>query len=270
MLIKRMLTYERPKLAACDPCRHAKVACDHERPVCTRCRDGRISKCTYRDRPFKRARTQIIQQQSALNKSCTDTLLGSNYTTSVKYSNPGYLGSSSATTIFNHIPPENNPETDAMEVPRVAVVDSDVSRSSELLKQAYESGSSCARLLEAWITKGVNFALAGPFTSQCTKTAEYVLTNDNLVKTKALRVSSALFSRSALPLNAEATSTIEDFASSFCLENAVWETLGLFYTAVSRAAVDAPTIRSPRLQSIRNSNSSAAVVPEVRQVSQSS
>lgn len=41
--------------AACDPCRKAKLACGHERPVCARCRHSKkASACVYRASPFKR------------------------------------------------------------------------------------------------------------------------------------------------------------------------------------------------------------------------
>jgi hypothetical protein len=43
------------RLAACDPCRRSKLACDHEQPVCSRCQSrGKASACVYRDSPFKR------------------------------------------------------------------------------------------------------------------------------------------------------------------------------------------------------------------------
>lgn len=43
--------------AACDPCRKAKLACGHERPVCARCSERKASTCVYRASPFKRIRT---------------------------------------------------------------------------------------------------------------------------------------------------------------------------------------------------------------------
>jgi hypothetical protein len=40
---------------ACDPCRQAKLACGHERPVCARCRNReKDAACVYRTAPFKR------------------------------------------------------------------------------------------------------------------------------------------------------------------------------------------------------------------------
>lgn len=46
------------RLAACEPCRKSKLACDHQQPVCNRCRDGnRPGLCIYRSAPFKRRKT---------------------------------------------------------------------------------------------------------------------------------------------------------------------------------------------------------------------
>lgn len=64
------------RLAACDPCRSRKVACDHTRPVCNRCRRrASSSECVYsepdpRTRPLKGPRRQVpnmspVQQASS-------------------------------------------------------------------------------------------------------------------------------------------------------------------------------------------------------------
>ena len=43
------------RLPACDPCRSTKSACDHTKPVCSRCRErDQAACCTYRDAPFQR------------------------------------------------------------------------------------------------------------------------------------------------------------------------------------------------------------------------
>lgn len=49
------------RLAACDPCRYSRLACDHSKPVCSRCRDrNQAANCAYRERPFKKRRNQRI------------------------------------------------------------------------------------------------------------------------------------------------------------------------------------------------------------------
>lgn len=233
-----------PRLAACDPCRSAKIACDHGRPVCSGCQAAeRESRCTYRERPFKRARTAWTQRQSTLSPSSTNAPSGTTQMPSANYPNPGYLGSSSSTTIFNHLLPDNDHERDDREPLRAPVANVHVLRGANLIQQAYSSMdvSSCRRLVEAWIAKGVNLALAGSFTNQCTQTADGILSSMVAVTAEAREVSRDLFNLSACPLTTVVTGTVEDFASHFCHDNARWETLGLFFTAVSRAAVDIAT-----------------------------
>lgn len=46
----------RTRVASCEPCRLSKLACDHRRPICSRCVSREISnRCFYRKNPFKRA-----------------------------------------------------------------------------------------------------------------------------------------------------------------------------------------------------------------------
>lgn len=48
--------------AACEPCRKAKVACDHMLP-CNRCEtSGKGESCTYRTRPFKRKHQEMTSR----------------------------------------------------------------------------------------------------------------------------------------------------------------------------------------------------------------
>jgi len=43
------------KQQACEPCRKAKIACDHGLPVCERCRRRKVpGKCVYVDAPLTR------------------------------------------------------------------------------------------------------------------------------------------------------------------------------------------------------------------------
>lgn len=65
----------RTRLAACEPCRKAKLACDHTQPVCARCRSGnRPRSCIYRAAPFKRKTRansgQSSQQYAGLSVLC--------------------------------------------------------------------------------------------------------------------------------------------------------------------------------------------------------
>ncbi|CAK3812188.1 transcription factor C6 like [Lecanosticta acicola] len=46
------------KAASCEPCRKGKIRCDHQRPVCGRCkRRGLVTRCFYHPAPLTRPRT---------------------------------------------------------------------------------------------------------------------------------------------------------------------------------------------------------------------
>ncbi|KAJ5674146.1 hypothetical protein N7462_009585 [Penicillium macrosclerotiorum] len=85
------------RLAACEACRKAKLACDHQQPVCSRCRNTK-GVCIYRTAPFKRRRVDKPSLPSPDPPSAFEPRRN-------PYPNPGYLGSSSHAAIFKHITP---------------------------------------------------------------------------------------------------------------------------------------------------------------------
>lgn len=90
----------------------------------------------------------------------------------------------------------------------------------------------------------MNLALAGPFTNQCAQTIECLLSPVVKGTGLAAEVSRTLFLNSYSPLNTATTGSIEEFSERFCHANARWETLGLFFTAASRAAIDLASFES--------------------------
>jgi hypothetical protein len=101
---------------------------------------------------------------------------------------------------------------------------------------------SCSALITHWLNTGVNLALAGAFTAACT---------DNAVKTVGRGISPAaqicrdLFTNSARPISAGPGSALEAYCDNFCgVGNVRWETVGIFFVALSRAGNDAQTFDS--------------------------
>ncbi|KAF2138152.1 uncharacterized protein K452DRAFT_235039 [Aplosporella prunicola CBS 121167] len=214
-----------PKLAACDPCRLSKLACDHSRPVCSRCRDrDKAAACCYRSRPFKKRRVPPHEPRE----------LGFNLTPSTytpkHYPNPLYQGSSSHTTLFNHLSSESS-QKDDQTLHKTLVDDEKVSHGASLIRRfrCPPNVLSWIPIVEEWVSKGVNLALADSFTEQCAQSVRLVLEAEDL------EISTKLFFNSCSPLTA---TTSEEFCAKFCGDNARWETLGLFFTAVSRACLD--------------------------------
>lgn len=103
------------RLAACDTCRARKVACDHTRPVCNRCRrKGRGSDCVYSEpeprpsasRPPRRApsasslpRGEVVESGSGDGPTSTAQQLS--WSASSKSAQErGYLGATSYSAVF--------------------------------------------------------------------------------------------------------------------------------------------------------------------------
>lgn len=89
-----------------------------------------------------------------------------------------------------------------------------------------------------WLAKGANLALAEPFVAQCAESAGQLFTlhDENWHLVFARR----LLQNSAMPLRFNADSNLSGFSAQFLDHNARWETLGIFFAAVSRATIDIP------------------------------
>lgn len=56
---------EHRKLFSCEPCRRAKLKCDHNSPICGRCaRRGKQSECMYHPAPLTKPRTGLGPQRT--------------------------------------------------------------------------------------------------------------------------------------------------------------------------------------------------------------
>lgn len=87
-----------------------------------------------------------------------------------------------------------------------------------------------------WLAKGANLALAEPFVAQCTQSVSQLFTyhDENWHLVYARR----LLHNSAQPLQFDETSDLASFSAQFLDHNSRWETLGIFFAAVTRATID--------------------------------
>ena len=254
------------KLPACDPCRASKLACDHVRPVCSRCHDKEMDNaCVYRLAPFKKNKkfgSSTKETRSApatrSNYSSRDTETlsppDSNVPISVpgllskphRYPNPGYLGSSSHTTFFGQLPlPITNTgsvfdgQSERGTLPDTVVNEAQVAHGAELIEQLHRfvHVPVCASLVKRWLATGANLPLAGDLVETCSSSAETILAAEDGQPRDSHQTSKGLFSHSYRPLQASSDTTSDEFCAQFSNENSRWETLGLFLVAVARAAL---------------------------------
>ncbi|KAF2149359.1 hypothetical protein K461DRAFT_246077 [Myriangium duriaei CBS 260.36] len=243
------------KLPACEPCRNAKLACDHAHPVCRRCHErDSAAECMYRASPFKKRRKQTPSGNTPGDRGHSQcpgpaVLTGvpsppQSVTRSPQtYPNPGYLGSSSHTRLFGNVPSiEQSPDsTGCKTLADRRVNETNLSHGVKILEQIFTSidVAYCVDLVRRWMDKGTNLALAEPFTTSCIETVEHLLRQPQ--SQERLRdLSGKLYQHSLTHLTSDlgAAATIHDLNLVFSHENARWETLGLFFTSVSRAKED--------------------------------
>ncbi|KZF19088.1 hypothetical protein L228DRAFT_257174 [Xylona heveae TC161] len=239
------------RLAACEACRRSKLACDHKRPVCTRCRNSnRSGLCIYRASPFKRKRddsSPLVDQHSNRPSPASPPLFSPRRN---PYPNPGYLGSSSHAAIFNHIP-QGEDNISGSYFPRDAELPADPSHRSDdgnllthqgadVLRQLLDKYSLklLKELVMFWLKKGINLILAGPFVQQCVESMTDFLMSSLQDENWHLIYARRLLHNSAQPLDFNRTSSLSSFSAQFLNQNVRWESLGIFFSAVSRATFD--------------------------------
>lgn len=245
------------RLAACEPCREAKVSCDHTRPTCRRCVDSNeFELCVYRDRPFKRRRTTSTSvQQTQTPEPVDDHLPEHVVTTSSKslhdsptastsalhvYPNPGYQGLSSHTTIFDTVKASGGSGNFALSkcVLHEAIGDleeAEVVQHTKFLDDLRRrlDLNACAKLITQWLSSGVNLAIAGPLVMPCTEAVCLLFQSQS-----GAELASFLLRNSRERLTTDGTTSIATFYITYCQNNPGWATLGLFLVALCRAVQD--------------------------------
>lgn len=161
-----------------------------------------------------------------------------------RYPNPGYLGSFSSTTLFGNL----------LDVRDSILGDSDgngssqdnpfreanVTRGAGLIKQieATVCIESCCNLISAWTARGSSLPLAGPFLEHCISTMRTLFPNQGQTPVLSTELSRNLFLNTSRSIDTARSTTLHDFQEQFGHQRCRWETLGFFFTAASRAAIE--------------------------------
>lgn len=98
--------------------------------------------------------------------------------------------------------------------------------------------SAMKELVMFWLATGANLALAEPFVAQCAESVSQLFTLHD--EQWHLVYARRLLQNSAKPLRFDRGSEMASFSAQFLDHNARWETLGIFFAAVSRASIDIP------------------------------
>lgn len=175
------------------------------------------------------------------------------------YPNPGYLGISSHSTLFNQVFSADEADStifqhdspgslsgSSMHLLGNRVVTDRAFYALSCLNRM--NISKVTTLVEFWLARGVNLPLAGPFVTCCLESVHQwrqSLTSNPVIQTGdfGLESVSSVYVRTLLantnkPLVMHLDMDTKDFLSQMQGKNLRWESLGIFFTAAARAAYD--------------------------------
>lgn len=225
---------------ACEPCRKRKVACDHQLPVCSRCRRGNIMEsCIYiiDQQPQRRLKfTPPASPSPRLSTAHRQTREPRNEI-SRDYSpqpdnNVGYLGATSFSAVFQDtqtILPQSETTPDQAEDLQFAIFEDQPNARSVGILQSIPDRATCNALFKLYVN---------PFDGWCRLAAQIL--NESLwisfgdvlegERTRAglTMMAKTLCRNSSIPLQEEHTDPIE-WLRSFSGQKMRWESLGLLF-----------------------------------------
>lgn len=158
--------------------------------------------------------------------------------------NPGYLGASSYSAIYARLSLDSRSDVPSTPSENVAD-DAQIRHGARLIEHIRDALQIqlCLKLIQTWMDRGVNLALANPLTEACAHgTARKLAPSSQEPKDHHVTISKQLFSSSIRPLEVDEQVTLKDFQDRLAQpKHARWETLAFFFTAVSRATMDVVT-----------------------------
>jgi hypothetical protein len=251
---------------ACDPCRKAKVACDHKLPTCTRCREyERERLCTYRSSPFKKRKRKAGSDQLNFTHTSSSVYQSSPAHTHIErfqtnpiaaqqhsvpegppdtlYPNPGHQGPSSHATIFNELRSANVDVHDSIPGTRAwpsstrSNFNYSVHQAATYLDQLLSLGSLATfkEHIDFWRAKGVNLALAEPLMQPCLDAVAILEEIWTTQRSDSQKLVLHLLENSRRPLRLSCNSTLRDFQAQICGTHVRLETLGILLCATVHA-----------------------------------
>ncbi|KAM5370493.1 hypothetical protein ACJA88_010074 [Fusarium oxysporum] len=150
------------------------------------------------------------------------------------YPNAGYLGSSSHSALFSHLPVALEQEItvehgdfgpQSFSSPNSTVNEAHIAHGAQLIEQLcrYVDIPDCLDLAKSWLQTGANLVLGGMFTQICLETIGLVLLRQGEGVTDAKEISRCLFYNSRQPLLTTSHTILEEYSAQFDHLNARWE-----------------------------------------------
>lgn len=206
-------------------------------------------------------RESISTETAASSPGLGDTALPEAATISSarRYPNPGYLGISSHSTLFNQV--SSGGESDPSSLPPAStrsrpgspihLLDNQVvtDRAIHALTRLDRIDiSKITPLVHLWLDKGTNLPLAEPFVAGCLESVKQwrqLLTSDPMIEAGDFGPESmgsiyvkALLANTRKPIVMHRGMSPQEFLAQILEKNLRWESLGIFFIAAARAAYD--------------------------------
>ncbi|KAK8150437.1 hypothetical protein G3M48_001909 [Beauveria asiatica] len=162
-----------------------------------------------------------------------------------RYPNPGYLGSSNHTALFNQLELDRDSLIDARidghghdELPTRPTSDASISLGEDIIEHLFRVCplAICINLAKSWLDTGANLPLGHAFTAASVQAVENLTTDPG----DRVGLSKQLFHNSSLPLEATSASTERGDATMFNFGTPRWENICLFFISVARATLVIP------------------------------
>lgn len=159
------------------------------------------------------------------------------------YPNPGFLGSSSHSAIFNQLRTSDSHLHDALQPPvppprrHMPKNNAIVEKAIHALKQLCPTDMSHLNsLVHVWLDQGVNLPLAGPLVAPI---AAAVAQSANATSSDDwVSQHTVLLENTDRPITLHRDMSVSDFFSQLLGHGLRWDVLGIFFAAASRAALD--------------------------------
>lgn len=246
------------KEQACEPCRKAKMRCDHNLPVCQNCRRRNITeKCIYVEAPQTRPKSSVgpgtnlltkplytayAHTPATVNTSSSENTppipiegdLEEGHEASLFRPSSGFYGPTSFSAVYNELEsPDQSPfyisgentHTDEQMSARTSL---GVKVLSQLPNQA-----TCDRIFELYATKALEKSFHKPTIVSCHSSlwSNFGQALKQPRKAKDLREISQLFSKNTMSVLRD-TDDPEFWLSSLSGRNLRWEMMGIIYCAL--------------------------------------
>ncbi|KAK6077429.1 hypothetical protein SCUP515_04957 [Seiridium cupressi] len=245
--------------AACDPCRARKVACDHTRPICNRCRRrAGGAECVYSgpeprprsSRPLRRVpNAASIPSSESLEDDGEESPQSAEWPNWPAQSNPGhgrgYLGATSFGAVFeearNSLSLLSSPDVDQARVES----ERDESHVSfrEITPPLREMCLCVLRCLADHLGEPDESSNAPPCdhsgwadiaVDRIIKSLQAIFSQAGNQKDEGLKSIAVRISRNTTRPLRDDVPTPEDWLSQFCGENLRWESIGLLWAHIER------------------------------------